>query len=326
MKGHDLAHGHTWVVGVVGLAVGLVLLFVFPSLNALSGAILLVALLHLVGGLVLLASLYAFAPRRFARVVDRLRSRGAETRANEFDFGWSVGWMNGLWIAGAAVAAFALSLQVAFPSWWPLSVVLILLSVNFFIGNLLLRSSKHRDYVVLPMVDLLSSNEDQVLDAGCGAGRTSIALGRVLGSGNIVALDRFDASYIDDGGRSLLERNLALAGLAERVRIQPGDITEMPFEDGTFHSAVSAHVIDHLGKYKEQGLAEIRRVLKPGGKFLMVVSVPGWALFAVANVLSFRLTPKRVWREIAQRVGFSIRDEGTFNSAWYVLLESRGRQ
>jgi hypothetical protein len=66
MKGHDLAHGHTWLVGIVGLAVGTVLLFVFPSLKAVSGAILLVALLHVVGGLVVLASLYAFAPRRFA--------------------------------------------------------------------------------------------------------------------------------------------------------------------------------------------------------------------------------------------------------------------
>jgi SAM-dependent methyltransferase len=326
MKGHDLAHGHTWLVGIVGLAVGTVLLFVFPSLKVVSGAILLVALLHVVGGLVVLASLYAFAPHRFASVVDRLRARGTETGANEFDFGWSLGWMNGLWIAGVAVAAFALTLQVAFPSWWPLSVVLILLSVNLFIGNLLLRGSKHRDYVVLPMVDLLSSNEDQVLDAGCGSGRTSIALGSVLGKGNIVALDRFDAPYIDHGGRSLLEHNLALAGLADRVRIQPGDITEMPFEDDTFDSAVSAHVIDHLGSYKEQGLAEIRRVLKPGGKFLMVVWVPGWAMFAVANVFSFRLTPKREWREIAQRVGFAVRDEGSFNGAWYVLLEKRGSQ
>jgi ubiquinone/menaquinone biosynthesis C-methylase UbiE len=100
----------------------------------------------------------------------------------------------------------------------------------------------------------------------------------------------------------------------------------MPFEDDTFDSAVSAHVIDHLGSDKEQGLAEIRRVLKPGGKFLMVVWVPGWAMFAVANVFSFRLTRKREWREIAQRVGFAIRDEGSFNGAWYVLLEKRGSQ
>lgn len=35
-------------------------------------------------------------------------------------------------------------------------------------------------------------------------------------------------------------------GLADRVEIKQGDITELPFPDAHFDSAVSAHVIDHL--------------------------------------------------------------------------------
>jgi ubiquinone/menaquinone biosynthesis C-methylase UbiE len=171
------------------------------------------------------------------------------------------------------------------------------------------------------MVDLIRGDQDLVLDAGCGAGRTTIALARGLKAGRVVAVDRFDAGYIDDGGRKLLERNLRLAGLTDRVEIQAADLTALPFPDGRFDAVVSTHVYDHLGDKKEQGLREAVRVLKPGGRFLMAVWVPGWTMFTVANLLSFFLTSKARWREMAGRAGFTVVDEGAFNHAWFVLLE-----
>lgn len=182
-------------------------------------------------------------------------------------------------------------------------------------------SFRWRDYVVLPMVDLLRSDHDLVLDAGSGAGRTTIALSRILKNGRVVAVDRFDATYIEDGGLDLLKQNLRLANLNERVTIEKADLTALPFEDQTFDSAVSTHVYDHLGHQKEQGLREIFRTLKPGGRFLMGVWVPSWPMFAVGNVFSFFLTPRREWRTMAQRAGFKVVDEGVFNNTWFVLVE-----
>jgi len=189
------------------------------------------------------------------------------------------------------------------------------------VGNLFLRSSKRLDHVVLPMVALLAGEGGEVLDAGCGAGRTTIALTKANRHARIAAVDRFDAEYIEDGGRALLERNLQLAGITDRVKVEKGDITSLPFPDGVFDSAVSAHVMDHLGPHKERGLGEIRRVLKPGGRFLLIVWVPGWTMFAVANVLSLFLTSKGSWREMVQRSGFAIVDEGAHNGTWFLLLE-----
>ena len=65
------------------------------------------------------------------------------------------------------------------------------------------------------------------------------------------------------------------------------------------------------------------RVLKPGAHFLLVVWVPGWMMFAVANVLSFFLRGRAEWRALARGVGFELLREGDFNGYWYLLLKKR---
>jgi SAM-dependent methyltransferase len=251
--------------------------------------------------------------------MERLRRRAPDEKG--YDFGWSWGAMNGPWLAAAAFLTIAFGLQLEWPGLWPAWFAVALLGVNCFAGGLLLRTSKRTDFASLPLVDLLRSDQDLVLDAGCGGGRTTLALTKVHKNGRVVALDRFDAYYIDGGGRALLERNLRIAGLSERVQVEQGDLTALPFPDASFDAAVSAHVIDHLKQHKRTGLAEIRRVLKPGGRFLMVVWVPGWATFSLANVFCFLLTSKAGWRKLAGDGGFTIRDEGTFNGMWFAVLE-----
>lgn len=309
-------HGHASIVGVVGVAVGLILLVYVPSLTAISRSILLFAGFHLVGAAVLFASLYAVTLRRFVR--RRLKRRTADDR---YDFGWGPEWMNGLAFGALVAVSAAVAIQVAAPAWWPLAFLALLFGAACFVGNAIMRSFRSADHIVLPMVDLVRSDEDVVLDAGCGAGRTTVALSRVLRNGRVVAVDRFDADYIDDGGRELIERNLRVAGLTARVTIETADLSALPFDDESFDGAVSTNVYDHLGRQKARALREVFRVLKPGGRFLMAVWVPGWPLFAVANVLSFFLTSKREWRAMARHAGFEVVDEGAFNYAWFVLLK-----
>ncbi len=308
-------HSHLWLIGVAGIAIGAAILVFLPKLKVVSASLLLFAGFHVVGAIVILASAWTVGLRSLVR---RLNSRTDGTRV---DFGWGPGWMNGLAIAALIVGAGAVALQLSAPALWPLGWAAVAVSVVLLTGNLIMNGFRRRDQVVLPMVDLLRGDRDVVLDAGCGAGRTTIALSRILKDGHVVAVDRFDAGYIDDGGRALLERNLALTGLSGRVTVETADLTRLPFEDGDFDSAVSTHVYDHLGREKQRGLDEVHRVLKPGGRFLMAVWVPGWAMFAVANLLSLFLTSKSAWREMAASAGFRLVDEGMFNNAWFVLLE-----
>jgi SAM-dependent methyltransferase len=261
------------------------------------------------------------ALRRLIRRAFGTRMTGSIPAGQTLEFGWGLEWMNGLAVAAIVTLSAAVAIEVSAPRWWPLAFVLVLLGACFLIGNFIMRSFRSVEHIVLPMVKLLSGGSDRVLDAGCGAGRTTIALSRVLGEGHVIAVDRFDADYIDDGGRALLERNLRIAGIEDRVRVETADLTALPFDDGTFDSAVSTNVYDHLGRSKERGMQEAYRVLKPGGRFLLAVWVPGWEMFAVANVLSFFLTSKEGWRRIAREVGFQIVDQGSCNYAWFALLQ-----
>ncbi len=314
-RGH--VHGHAWLMGLFGLAAGLGFLVYAPSLKVVSSSLFLFAGFHIVGAIVLLASAYSLGLRKLlARVLARRSGR-----ARPFDFGWGPEWMNGLALVALAFAWAAIAVQFAAPAWSPLALVLLLLAANAFAGNLIMRSFRSADHIVLPMVDLVRGDDDLVLDAGCGAGRTTIVLRRALRNGRVVAVDRFDADYIDGGGRDLIARNLAAAGLSDRVTVEAADLTSLPFNDATFDGAVSTNVFDHLGADKPPALREAFRVLKPGARFLMAVWVPSWPMFAVGNVFSLFMTSRAEWRRMAAEAGFAAADEGVFNYAWFALLQ-----
>ena len=60
-------------------------------------------------------------------------------------------------------------------------------------------------------------------------------------------------------------RRAAGAGLSERVRFKVGDVAAMPLPTGEFDGVVSTLSLHHWPELTH-GLAEIHRVLKPGGE------------------------------------------------------------
>lgn len=315
------SHRHMWIVGIVGLLAGLVLMVYVPSLKAVSSSLLLFAGFHLIGAAVALVSiLITFGRIPRWPIIRQLRR--AESR---LDFGWAPAWTLGPLLASIVFATAAVAVQAQLPQWWPLSYVLLFLSASSFAGFRFTLATTDPDFAPLPMVNLLPGGRGVILDGGCGAGRTSLAVAKALPEASLVALDRFDSNYIENGGRQLAEMNFQIAGIDGRARTVKGDLTALPFEGQTFDAIVSAHAMDHLGNATETGLAQIWRVLKPGRHFLLVVWVPGWTMFAVANVLSFMLAGKASWRTLTRRTGFELLEEGSVNGYWYLLLKRPDR-
>lgn len=102
----------------------------------------------------------------------------------------------------------------------------------------------------------------QVLDAGCGSGALSAAL---LAKGAIVT--GFDASP------AMVE--LARERLRGAADLHVADITQpLPFDDDTFDDVVVSLVLHYFEDWTAP-LAELRRILQPGGRLLISVNHPG---------------------------------------------------
>ena len=104
---------------------------------------------------------------------------------------------------------------------------------------------------------------DRVLDVGCGTGNLTLTAKRFAGSnGAVYGIDA--APEMIDVARKKARR----AGMD--VTFEVGLIEKIPFPDATFDVVVSRLVIHHLPEdLKRLGFAEIIRVLKPGGHFLV---------------------------------------------------------
>ena len=105
---------------------------------------------------------------------------------------------------------------------------------------------------------------DQVLDVGCGSGRLTLAAQAWAGAGG-------QATGLDPSPEMIevARKNAARAGL--KTRFELGVVESLPFPDASFDVVLNRLMLHHLpGDLKQRGLAEMRRVLKPGGICLVV--------------------------------------------------------
>jgi ubiquinone/menaquinone biosynthesis C-methylase UbiE len=100
----------------------------------------------------------------------------------------------------------------------------------------------------------------KVLDVGCGNG---FVLSRYARAGaEVFGVD------ITPTGIELCQRRFEIMGLRGDFRVANAE--ELPFPDATFDCVSSVGVLHHI-PHPERGFAEIQRVLKPGGLFVLML-------------------------------------------------------
>ena len=169
------------------------------------------------------------------------------------------------------------------------------------------------------------SAPQQILDIACGTGDYSIAIARRAHPDTVVTgVDLTEAML------QVMRSKVEKAGLAGRIVAEQGNAEAMRFADNRFDRATIAFGIRNF-EHREQALREILRVLKPGGRLVILeLSVPTnpllrWCynlyftrlLPAIGGMVSgdkaaYRYLPasvlsfpnKREWMETMRRCGF----------------------
>ena len=102
--------------------------------------------------------------------------------------------------------------------------------------------------------------DNHALDLGCGSGVLSCYLARH--GARVTSVD------ITKQGTTLTARNAALRGL--KIDVVRADAEAIPFADGSFDFVLSWGVLHHSNR-TEQAFAEVSRILRPGGRGVIMV-------------------------------------------------------
>lgn len=104
---------------------------------------------------------------------------------------------------------------------------------------------------------------DRVLDLGCGPGHLTAELVEDVGaSGLVLAVDRQQDMVV-------AARSRARTAGAGRCDVLVGSATALPLADGTCDGVVAVQVLEYVPDLT-QAVAEVRRVLRPGGTAVLV--------------------------------------------------------
>ena len=136
--------------------------------------------------------------------------------------------------------------------------------------------------------EIVDGTPQRILDVACGTGDSTISIAKAAAPGSEVV-----GADISEGMMALVKGKAKKAGVGDRITLQVADGEALPYEEGSFDRVTCAFGIRNF-EHKEKGLEEFLRVLKPGGKAVVLeLSVPQNRLVRWAYDLYFmRLLPR----------------------------------
>ena len=181
------------------------------------------------------------------------------------------------WVIGAALVVYMIR-QSRKPHGW--------------LGRFLLRgmNARHSDLTDWGLEGIAVAPDATILDVGCGGGRTLQKLAARASQGRLFGVDFSKASV------ATTRASNAQAIAAGRMDVRHASVSQLPFGDATFDlvTAVETH---YYWPDLAHDLAEVRRVLKPGGTVVLIAEVyrhRGSAIeaFALKLMSGVTLTPE----------------------------------
>ena len=129
------------------------------------------------------------------------------------------------------------------------------------IARLMALANRRSNRIAIRALDC--SPDDTILDLGCGPGSAVKALAVIAGQGLIIGLDHSETAL----AQALRQNRYAIR--QRRVHLLRGRIDALPCRDNTIDGILAVHVVYFAG---EAGVREARRVLRPGGRIVIVAT------------------------------------------------------
>jgi demethylmenaquinone methyltransferase/2-methoxy-6-polyprenyl-1,4-benzoquinol methylase len=138
-------------------------------------------------------------------------------------------------------------------------------------------------------IDLLKATPgEHILDLAAGTGDLSRAIAKRVGpTGKVIASD-INPNMLEEGRKKCLD-----TGIFNSIEFVVADAQALPFEDNTFDAITMGFGLRNVPE-PEKALREMARVLKPGGRALVLeFSKPAYTwLQSIYDQYSFKVIPK----------------------------------
>ena len=138
---------------------------------------------------------------------------------------------------------------------------------------------------ILPLLAAELQGSTRVLDVGCGEGQVGRLAVRIPGVELVVGVDPTAAQVVEAARRG------------GGVLIGRSDAAALPFSSRSFDAVVACLVFEHI-EAVEAAIAEVGRVLRPGGRFLFLLNHPllqtpnsGWIDDTILEEQYWRIGP-----------------------------------
>ena len=176
------------------------------------------------------------------------------------------------------------------------------------VHNLALKLNGYKDLVAkfLKSLNLTVTPKTMVLDAGSGTGIVTLAFHQAgFRPKKTVAFDLSRNSLKLALEQAQKEKNVD----SKDIEAVQGNILALPFADESFDIVLSCGVLEYVSL--EDGLRESARVLKPGGKLVLLPVKPSLVGSVLEIIYNFKIHPLEDVRKISQRF-FNIVGEHEF--------------
>jgi ubiquinone/menaquinone biosynthesis C-methylase UbiE len=137
----------------------------------------------------------------------------------------------------------------------------------------------------------------EVLDAGCGPGTITQGIAERVLPGRVTGIDL-------DPAQTARATRLAEGLEQTNLRFTTGSVYELPFGDASFDLVFSHALFEHLSRPLD-ALAELRRVLRPGG--MIALCCPDWDSFQMRAGTPEAEYALLAYRELQERHGGNFR-------------------